>query len=84
MDSYPWQVSCAKVRALKGKKLDGGIWDSNICINASDNLEPPDFLKSSQPTEMAHCCLKEELLHLPSYYARELYTMQRTAVTHAL
>lgn len=63
MDSHTQEASWAKVRALKWLKV--GIWDSNFCINAFENLEALDFLKSSEPTEMARCCLTEELSHLP-------------------
>lgn len=71
MNSYLLQVSCAKVRAPKGKYLEVGLWDSDICMNTFENLKSPDFLNSSKPTEMVHCCLKEELLHLPFYYAED-------------
>lgn len=52
-----------EVRALKCLKT--GIWDSDFCINAFENLEALDFLKPSKPTEVAHCYLREELSHLP-------------------
>lgn len=84
MDSYPWQVPCDKIRLLKGKELESGIWESDTCVNAFENFELLDYLKFSEATEMAHCHSKEELSHLSFHCVEDLSTMQKTTVLHVL
>lgn len=78
MDSYPWWVPCDKIKLLKGKELEAGIWESDTCVNAFENLEPLDYLKFSERTEMAHCRSKKRALSFvislcggPFYYAED-------------
>lgn len=84
MDSYPWWVPCDKIKLLKGKELEAGIWESDTCVNAFENLEPLDYLKFSERTEMAHCRSKKRALSFVIRCVEDLSTMQKTTVLHVL